>query len=213
MGQTIYRNLKYLERIHEVLFSAYFSLLFLWAEESRPFPWSVQGRYIRFWHPHAVSLGLIDFLLFYLALFLIPAAGMFVCLLVIKRLSLTHVLLRPVGGLLAIAGLPLVNFSLSRRYPTLVPLAVALMLPAICFVLWAYRKWPVSNPVTVFLLVMYYVVCSLFGGGPDSVNWRWAEGIWEYLWFVYPTAGLCYTLVWAAYFKQSESDKAGWPGL
>ncbi len=215
-GQTGHRTTGYLERIHEFLFSAYFSLLFAWAEETRPFrgsiqgrysiPWSMQGRFIRFWHPHAVALGPTDFLMFYLELFLVPAAVMFLCLVVIRRFSLTRFLLRPLGGLLAVVGLPLVNlYHLDRR---LVLLEFALALSVICFVLWACQKWPLSTPVSIFLLIVYYVVCSLFGGGPGSFNWGWAHGIWEYLWLVYPVLGFCYTLVWAAYFRQSETGKS-----
>lgn len=214
MGQIIQRNPGHLERIHEFLFSVYFSLLFTWVEESRPFrgtirgrytlPWSAQGRFIRFWHPHAVALSRTDFLLFSLELLLIPAGGMFICLLVIRRLSLTRVLLLPLGGLLAVAGMPLVN--LYHLNPRLAFFDVALALSAICFALWARRKWPLSIPVSIFLLVLYYVVCFLFGGGLDAFNW--AERIWEYLWLLYPVVGFCYTLVWAAYFRQSETMKS-----
>jgi hypothetical protein len=205
MEKMIHRNPKYLGRVHELLFSAYFSLLFVGMEESRPFAWTTRGRFLYFWHPHAVGLRLTDFLLFYLELFLIPAVAMFLCLLVMRRFSFTRALLRRIGGILAVAGFPLV--CMYSRGTDVLLLEVSLPMSAICFVLWVYGKWPVSTPVNICLLVLYYTLCVLFSGGPHSSNWGWARGIWEYLYFVYPTVGFCYTIVWAAYFRQSESSE------
>jgi hypothetical protein len=185
MNETMSLRHNHLRSWYELLFSVYLSLLFVWIEESRPFAWSTRGRYLYFWHPHAVSLRASDIWLFYLALFLIPVAAVFLFLLLIRRLSFSQVLLRNFGGALAVAGFPLA--CLYRPGPRLLFLYVELAIAAVCFILWVLRRWPVSTPAGVFLLILHYALWGFFGGGGARLtNWRWAGGIWEYAWFVYP---------------------------
>jgi len=201
MSMTITRNPRYL--LHEVFLSMYSSFLFVWSKESRPFAWST--RYLYFWHPHAVSLSRIDFLVFYLELFLFLAVAIFLCLRLFRRFSLARVLLRAIAGVVAIAGFPAV--CVYRQGLPLFFFDVEFVLAAVCFLLWADRKWPVPAPLSVFLLILHYAFWSFFGAGIHLAGWRWTWGIWDYAWFVYPALGFTYTLVWAAYFRHSRANE------
>jgi hypothetical protein len=203
MTTTVAGNPEYVPWLHELLFSIYCSFLFVWGKESRPFAWPT--RYLYFWHPHAVSLGRVDFLLFYLELFMILTAAIFLCLRLTRRFSLTQVLLRPIAGAIALTGFPLVCLYRQNRLSFF--LGVELALTAVCFLLWMYRRWPVSAPLNVVLLILHYALWSLFSGAAHVASSPWAWGIWDYAWFVYPALGLAYTLVWAAYFRHSGSTE------
>ena len=202
MEEMISQNPRFFGWVHTTLLSIYTSLLFVWVEESRPFAWSTQGRYLYFWHPHGVSLGASDFLFFYLELFFIPAGAIFLCLLVLKRSPSARVLLRPIGGAVAIAGFPLV--CLYRQGPAFFFLEASLVFAGACLFLWAYQKWPVSTPVSVVLLMLYDSLCAFFRGMAVPANWKVTQEIWGDAWLVYPAVGFCYTLGWAAYFRHSD---------
>lgn len=118
--------------LYELWFAIYCSFLFVWAEQLRPFAWPT--RYLYSWHPQAVSLRRTDFLLFYLDLFLILAVAIFVGLRLVSRFSLTQALLRPVGGVLAVAGLPLVCLYRETSHSFFADLDLAIA--AVCFLLW-----------------------------------------------------------------------------
>jgi ABC-type sugar transport system permease subunit len=57
---------------------------------------------------------------------------------------------------------------------------------------------------TVVLLILYYVLCFVIGGGFRlALTKPWAGwGIWDYAWFVCPALGLFYALIWVPYFRQ-----------
>ena len=198
---TISRNPRCL--LHDVSFSIYCSFLFVWARESRPFAWPT--RYLYFWHPHAVSLSRIDFLVFYSELFLILAFAVFSCLRLIRRFSLAQVLLRAIAGAMAIVGFPLV--CVYRQGLPFFLFDVEFLLAAVCFLLWANRNWRVPASLSVSLLALHYAFWSFFGAGFHLVSWRWTFEIWDYAWLVSPALALSYTLVWATYFRHSGANE------
>ncbi len=184
----------------EVMFAIYFSFLLVWIQECKPpYAWSIKPHYFFFLHPNfRVVMG--EPRLFYAKILLIPAVAIFICLRVIERFSLVRVLLlRTIGGALAVAGWPLVCLYDRGRIFAGIELAIA----AFCFLLWAYRKWPVSSPLNVFLLTLHYAFWSAYSGllpkiGGVPVVW-WHD--WDYLMFVYPVLGLFFSLAWAVYFR------------
>jgi hypothetical protein len=188
--------------LHELSFSLYCSFLVAWVEESRPAAWSHSRHWLYFWHPHAVALEWTDLILFHLALFLIPAAAIFLCTRLISHFSFGRNMLGILGGIIAWAGFPLV--CLYRPGHSFFFLDVASTIAAVYFLCWAYRAWPTSTALTFFLLLLYYAAWAFFGGGAELLRWRWpwAWGIWEYAWFVYPAFGLCYTLLWGVYWRK-----------
>lgn len=189
-------------RLHDVLFAIYGSLLFVWFEESKPFAWPM--RYLYFWHPHAVSLSRSDFVIFDAEVFLILAVATLLVLNLIRLLPFAEISLRLVGGVVALAGFPLV--CLYRENVLL--LLSALIAAGVCFLLWARRKWLGSTPVAVVLLILYYAFSSFFGGGAPlearpTDGWRLSD----YTWLLYPAIGFCYTLLWAANFRKTDSSR------
>ena len=201
MNHSINRVGEFPRWLHELLLSIYCSFLFAWTMESLSPP--VPTRYLYFWHPHAVSLGRVDFLLFYFELFLILAGAIFFCLKLIRRFSFTRFLLRIIAGAIALAGFPLVCVYRQGRQglPSLF-LDVEFALAAVCFLLWAYRRWPLSAALSVVLLILHYTLWSLFGRAPD-VTQLGSWNVWDHAWLVFPALGLAYTLVWAGYFRHS----------
>lgn len=199
MDASLSPKASYLRMSYELVFAVYSSFLFVWLEEARHV-WAPSRRFLYFWHPHAVALRTIDIWLFYIELFMIPAAAVFIFLLLMRGFLLSRVLLRNLGGALALAGFPIA--CLYRSNPHLVFLYVELAIATVCFALWVSKKWPVSTASSVFLLIVHYSLWGFFGGGSGLMYWRWSWGIWDYAWVVYPLIGLLFTLLWAAYFKQ-----------
>jgi hypothetical protein len=201
------RKASYLRRFYELAFAVYSSLLFVWFEEVRGHGWSTRNRYFYFWHPHAVALRPIDIWLFYIELFFIPSILVFLILLMLRRLRFSRALLRNFGGALAVAGFP--TACLYRANPRLVFLYVELAIAAVYFMVWAARRRPVSTPLNLLLLILHYALWGFFGGGRGLMSWRWSWGIWDYAWVVYPVIGFFFTLLWAAYLRQSTSKPNG----
>jgi hypothetical protein len=194
----------------ELMFSIYLSLLIAFAVESRPpYAWTARGRYLYFWHRHAIALSWSDFILFYLEILLLPAISIFICVRLIERFVKSRAVLPTLWGVVAGTGLPLVYLisgGASSYFATVEPAAVA-----IGFILWANRKWPVSPPMTVFLLSLHYAFWCLYGIAKfDFVIRPWAWwGEWDYIALVLPTLGLAYTLVWACDFRRSGHQLLG----
>jgi len=191
----------------ELVFASYLSVLFAFLEELRPRAWSLQGRYQYFWHPHAVSLGQMDFALFYAELFLIPAIVIFGCLRLISRSAAVRPLLHAVGGFVAVVGFPFVCLYAARR--PLFPIILEPAIAGICFLLWAYRKWLVSAWLNIPLLILHYALwfffCMSVIGIPSMHRLSAWGSIWDYMGFVYPLLGFSYSLVWSVYFRHSEA--------
>ena len=183
-------------RLHDVLFAIYGSLLFVWFEESKPFAWPT--RYLYFWHRRAVSPSRIDFFLFYAEIFLILAGVTFLVLRLIRLFPFGQISLRSVGGVVALAGFPLA--CLNRE--NVLPLSIALIATGVCYLLWVRRGRLGSAPVAV-VLFLYYGFCSLVGRSWPTEGWQLSD----YAWFLYPTIGFCYTLLWADYFRKTDSRR------
>jgi hypothetical protein len=188
----------------DLVFVIYLSFLIAFAVEGRPpYSWiSVRGRYLYFWHPHAISLGSSDFMLFYAEILLLPAILIFACFRLIKRSSKAAALLLTLQGVVAFAGFPLVCLYLGPFYFAVVELALAVG----CALLWAYQKWPVSAPINGFLLCLHYAFWFFFGVTEFGLvirPWAW-WGLWDYMLFVLPTLGFFYGLAWASHFRRSS---------
>jgi len=198
-------NTRHLPLGFELIFACYLSFLLVFLEEWRPYSWSLHRRYLYFWHPHAASLGNTDFELFYAGLFLIPAFAIFICLRLTRRFPVTRLLL-PLGGLVAVAGFPLAcMYSIGHPFFAIVELAVA----ATCFLLWMYRKWPVSVPLNGFLLIVHNAFWFLFSGAPARIPprvgpWEWGS-VPAYMGFVCPALSLFFSLAWAVFFRRAEA--------
>jgi hypothetical protein len=210
-----------LRLIHELLFSIYFPFLILSAHEGEAggrwaiklIHWAVLHDYL-----HA-NVGIEDnriFLADFLLLWL-SAALIFSILRSFARSSITCLVLQSFAGLVAVAGFPLASMYVRGRR-VLSP-EVALLLGGVCLVLslWANRKWRVTRLWNIFLLLLYFAVWATPLAGGTSLQaaswillwpgaWRWALGIWQHGWIIYPFLGFCSTLVWAAYFRQSEKN-------
>jgi len=198
MSQTADRKQPYLRWLHEVLFSIYCSFVFVLVEESRPYAWSTRLRYYYFWHPHAVGLRRIDIDLFYVELFLIPAIAFFVGLRLLSRFSFHQVFMRTMGGAIALAGFPLI--PLYRASSPLLILVVTFAIATACSLLWVYGKWPVSTPLTIVLLTLYYGLFTVLGLDPRTGWLREA-------WLICSALGFACTLVWGKYFQETRQHE------
>lgn len=187
--------------LYDLLSSVYASLLFIWFEESRPFAWPT--RYLYFWHPHATSLRRVDFLLFYLEVFLILAFLFLLGLRLIRFFSFSRPMLPVASGFVALAGYPVVSLYRSNWFL----LVVVLLLAGVCCVLWKRRLWPKSAFTVIVLLIFYYGICSFFGGGiPIDSRPEGEWGPWDYAWLTYPAIAVAYSLVWGNYFRRYRAQ-------
>jgi len=216
MSKPIGRNLVYVPWLHELLFSVYLSFLVVSAHEGGGQDWAT--RLVLFFVSHGYAqatramedyrVDLADFSLVWLSAILI-----FLLLRLFPRFPFKRIVLNSFAGLVALAGFPLA--SLYQRNGNMISLEVGLVIVGSCFILWAYRKRPVSSPVAIALLILYFVLWSSIGGGYHIVGswfalwpaWRRSWPYLEHLWLVYPLLGFCSTLLWAAYFRQSEANE------
>jgi len=102
----------------------------------------------------------------------------------------------------AVAGFPLTVICASLGYAYMFLPGPELLIAALCFFLWAYRKWPLSAPLNVLLVVFHYTVWSFAG----SDYGRWSVGMWRHGLFLVPALGVTYTLVWGAHFRRSQRE-------
>jgi hypothetical protein len=183
-----------------LMLACYLSLLFVYVAGTRPLPGLNFQRYIRFWHPHAVSLSQTDFVAFYAELFVIPALVFFLCLKLINRLSLTR-LLPAIGGTVAICGFPVAClYGVRVGLLALMELATAV----VCFLLWVYGKWPLSTWLNVSLLIIHYVFWLFFAGAIERIlstnrQWDWGTPM-EYTALLCAIFGLLFSFVWTTGF-------------
>lgn len=197
-------NSRRLRLSFELLSAFYSSVLLAFVAGTKPFYASSLRRYLYLWHPHAVSLRESDFILFFAEFFLIPAVVVFLCLRLMRRFSMTRILLR-LGGAIAIAGFPLAcMYSIGYPFFAVLELTIA----TVCFLLWAYRKWPLSATLNALLMIVNYAFWFLFSGviarvPPSTGVWDWWS-VWTYIGFLCPLVGIVYSLVWAVYFRRMD---------
>ncbi len=197
-----YRKLLY--PVYEVFLSLYCSFLIAWVEESSPFAVDLRVRILFFWHPRSFPLPTTDYVLFALELILIPAAVIFAGSRLLGFFPFGRTLLHLMGGIVGVAGFPLaVIVSCFGNAYLRLPVS-ELPIAALCFFLWMYRKWPLSAPLNVLLVVFHFAVWSFAGSNYGN----WFAAMWRHGLFVVPALGLCYTVLWAAYFRQSQRGLA-----
>ena len=190
----------------DIMLAVYSSWLVVFALESRPpYAWSASGRYLYLWHPHAISLGRTDFLLYYLEVLALPALLILICLRIMDAFSSIRALLPIAGGAIAATGLPLMCLFVGSP---LVALSVAeLIVVSSCFLLWAYGKWPLSNSLSVFFLGLHFAFwfwIAVDASGRVVRPWlRW--GIWDFLLIVFPILGFSYNLTLSSYLRRTAN--------
>jgi len=186
----------------DLMFAAYASFLIAFAVVCKPpFTWTLQTRYFYMWTPHAVGLSRVNFLLTYAALFLIPAAVLFISIRLVEHFPVTLKGIRVVTGFLAVAGFPLAClYALPRAFAL-----IELGLSAVLWIAWILRTSPVSDRLNIALLAFHHAFWLLFAvsllGRATRPIALW--GGWDYLVFVYPTIGFLYTLIWGRGFKRA----------
>jgi len=221
-AEHIRQSTKRLRLIYELLFSIYLPFLIVSAHEGeaggrwaiRLIHWGVLHGYLH------QNVGMEDNRIFFADFLLVwlSAILIFLLLRLFARFSITHVVLRSLAGLVAVAGFPLA--SMYVRSGRMLSPEAALLLAGVCLVLflWAYRKWRVPMLLNIFLLLLYFAVWATPLTGGTSLEgaswiliwpglWRWVSGFWKYGWLIYPLLGFCSTLFWAAYFRQSEAGE------
>jgi hypothetical protein len=184
----------------DVMFAGYASFLAMFAVVSTPpYAWTLPTRYFYNWTHHAVSLGRVNFLLTYAVFFVIPFAVVFISVRVVEHVRGTVTGVRVITGLFAVAGFPLVCLRAAPTPAVIIEVGISIFV----LILWAQGRWPVSDGLSIVLLVFHQAFWLLFcvsllgrATGPVAL---WSE--WDYLVFVYPTLGLFYFLMWARDFK------------
>ena len=198
--------------IYQLLFSIYASLLTVSLNvRIAHVSWSTRLTllYVSWRYPHAAK-GIDDPHRESLAAFLIVwflALAIFLLLRLLARLSFPPALLRTFGGWGAVGGFPLAClYAGDGRFPFL-ELELACVLGAV--ILYAYGKWKVSMWLGVPLLVLHFLLWTMFSGYPPWPGWILLWPGWTWFWqhdtyasSIYSLLGLCSALVWSLYIKE-----------
>lgn len=179
----------------------YSSLLLVWFDASRPFAWPL--RYVRNSRSRVTGFDITDFLLFYLKIFLVLTAIIFLGLWLVERLPFARKAILAAGGVAALIGFPLVSLYQGNLILLLGLTPVA----GVCLLLWVRGKWPLPAWLTILLLAVYNFLCWFFSG-MAPLQFRPIGGwmAWADIWIAYPIAGVCYSLIWASYFRRSSKE-------
>ena len=122
------------------------------------------------------------------ALALSSAGLLFLLFVMTARLRASSDFLRPVPGVVAVAGLP-VFIKLLHGIPF--ALYVEPVAAAVCVLLYFYGRWRLPSLVSILLLGLHSAFW--FWGTPPLETWYWP---------VYPLIGFCSAVVWAVHVKQ-----------
>ncbi len=186
---------------YELALSIYFSSLLAGVIQVARTIWRIHMAILFFWDPRARDLPRIDYVLFYLEIYIIPAIIIFGLLQLAKRFPHRDVFLSVLGGIMAIGGLPLAIILAISHDPLAIAPYSELIVAGVCFLLWVYGKWPLSSGTNVLLLALHLSIWSLAGAGLTlSYGREWS--FWRYARLIYPALGLGYTLLWARYIRQ-----------
>ena len=212
------KSTKYIRVLHELLCAVFSAILIVTVHEGSGFRWVTRLwlYYASHYRPELLIPMDEVYRLYVIAFALVwgLATEVFICLRMLARFSFTRNLLRTLGGAIAVAGYPLA--SLYYGEGRILFLEVELAILAVCVVLWAYRRWPVSWPFSIFLLVVHFTLWARFSGFPGVLCclmfwpgwiWNWSPNSNEKLRLLYPILGFCSTLVWARYFRTSAYSK------
>lgn len=217
MVKTMREGAGYVQLLHELVFSLYLPFLVVSAHEAGGRRWAVKLIYWGVSHGYlGKSFGmedyrvdLVDFLFLWTSVVLI-----FFILRLSSKLSITRLVLKYFAVIVAVAGFPVAAlYQLQRADSRMLFFSAELILVGLCLVLWMRAKWPVSNRVSIVLLLVHYAFWSILESSPGYAwyvlwpFWQWAWPIRKYMWLAYPLIGLCSTLLWSAYFKRSETTE------
>jgi hypothetical protein len=193
-----------------VLFSIYLSLLIATTHEVR---WSttLYVAWMSRYAPQMRHLADPNYRILHLATLLLVwslAFVVYLSALLLDRISRTRALVGVFVGVVGFAGYP----ALCLYFNSAPLLTLELVVAAACVCAWAFKRWPVSTTVSLFLLCVHFAFWSVFGGG------YFFEGGWyllwprylppsrvdEYAWLTYPFLGLGLILLWSARRSHSE---------
>ena len=213
MKETNSRAKYYLRTVHELLFSIYFSVVVLSAEETMGSSWAFMLRSYYVLHHHPGALGPIHdprgerFILFLLAWLL--AAGIFALRLALSRFSVITRFLSFVEGVVILGGLPLALIYTGYGFPLY--LEVLLLLSIAYVFLYVYGKWLIPTFVNISFLVFLFSLSAWLGWVPAHTfplgfyillpDWDWVFGTLEWTKLIYPLLGSCAAVIWALYVK------------
>jgi len=207
----------YLRWGYELLFSIYLAALVVSVNRmvaTYSLALRLRSLYVSYRFPH-VSMGIDDyrgirvtsFLLVWLLVILF-----FITFRLLADGTFAKIVLRVLTGVVAIAGLPVAHIY--SGHPTMFFLKAELILSVGCIILYAYRKWPVSDLVSLLLLVLHFgvwtwVIWDSFSLGLDALWPAWDS------WYIsketrlaYALLGFASTFFWAAYIRQPSRNSA-----
>jgi len=155
--------------------------------------------YMRHRHPGLNRLMDDDYHLAAATFFLVWAfAGVFFLGLSLCRPGARASLGRALGGVVGVAGFPLVCIVQGER----ATFAIGELILALAVIgLFAYGKWPLSTLASIILLILHYLFWVRFAHGYRAVggwyifwpgwNWYWSRNSLQFAWLTYPLLGFC----------------------
>ena len=226
--ETTLRTRKSVRHVHELMFSIYFSLLLILADDvsskwvDNPgdrTPWVLHMKFLLTGDYRTHSLVADTKLrLAFVFLWAVSALGIFLLLRTLVRFSLTRSFLRIAAGVIVVAGFPLI-FAYGCHTLLLLLLLVEVVAALLCTVFYAYRNWPSRALWAISLAVLHFTFWSWCTWNGDYFPPGWVGGV-PLLWpgytltwvtvkdpvLIYPWLGLLATLAWGLYVRQSEEN-------
>lgn len=226
MLETIPKTWKSVRHIHELMFSVYFSLLLILADDVSSkwvdtpgdrIPWVLRLKFLLTGDYHTHSLVADPGLrLAFAVLWAGSALGIFLLFRILTRLSLTHAFLRIATGIIVVAGFPLIFIYGCHTLLVLV-LLVEVGAALACIIFFAYRDWPSRAPWAISLAMLHFAFWSWCTWNGDYFSPGWVGGVplfwpgYTLTWItvkdpllLYPWLGLLATLAWGFYVRQSR---------
>jgi hypothetical protein len=217
MNQNAEQGTCYLRWIHELLFSIYFSVVVVSAEETRSLSWATTLRLFDYSHRYPGVARPIDdprgerFIMFVLVWFI--AGAVFLSLRLLARHPFTRVILNPFAGFVALAGLPCA--FLYSGYGNRTILIEEIAISGIAVFLYTFRKWQLPAWFGIGLLVIYFGISTWFAWNSWNTfplgfyilwpSWDWILFAWVQTRAIYPLVGFCSAVIWAMYVRQSTN--------
>jgi hypothetical protein len=198
---------------HDLVFSILLVLLLVSGHEGAgSLSWSVRLRNLFLSSPpSSVAMTDNNFGIYVVAFMLIWTSTVLIFVLVrlLRGFHRIDFILLSFTGFVAMAGYPIVSlYSRTVQAPFM---TVELLLAIGCFTLWAWRKWPVSAPLTTLLLIVHFSLWASFSTFPflcclylwPGWVWNWGGNIGAKMRLVYPLLSLCSALLWTIAARQA----------
>jgi hypothetical protein len=223
---TTPRTWKSVRHIHELMFSIYFSLLLILADDvsskwvGNPgdrTPWVLRMKFLLTGDYRTHSLVADPKLrLAFVFLWAVLSLGIFLLLRVLARFSLTRAFLRIAAGVIVVAGFPLI-FAYGCHTLIFLLFLVEAVAALVCTVFYACGNSPSSALWAISLAVLHFTFWSWCTWNGDYCSPGWMGGVplfwpgYTLTWvtvkdplLIYPWLGLLATIVWGLYVRQSE---------